>query len=270
MNNWFSMSNFILKKDIPDIIQWGIENGFNGVELWADAPFLFVDNTNRDILSTIAENSNEIKFSVHSPLYGINISSVNPGIRKESVRQIKKIFEWKKYLHLEHVVIHPGYSPSSDKNIIEKVYENFAETIIDIINTAEKSGVIILLENIGIDNKYIDREYDFFLKISDRFNLDICLDTGHLNVAWKTPLILEGIKQRIKAYHISDNFGIADEHLPVGEGNISWEMYAKNIFNETVPMIHEINRKGNSGASTLKSRRNLEKIMKDVSRETSG
>ncbi|HUJ70463.1 MAG TPA: TIM barrel protein, partial [Syntrophorhabdales bacterium] len=51
-------------------------------------------------------------------------------------------------------------------------------------------------------------------------NLWFCFDTGHFNLFTAVPLEgwLGPLRQRLKEFHIHDNHGKSDEHLPVGQG----------------------------------------------------
>ena len=51
-------------------------------------------------------------------------------------------------------------------------------------------------------------------------NLWFCFDTGHFNLFTSVPLEdwLTPLKSRLKEFHIHDNHGRSDEHLPVGQG----------------------------------------------------
>jgi sugar phosphate isomerase/epimerase len=54
----------------------------------------------------------------------------------------------------------------------------------------------------------------------DEGNLWVCFDTGHFNLFTTLPLEewLVPLKDRIREFHIHDNHGKSDEHLPVGQG----------------------------------------------------
>ena len=75
----------------------------------------------------------------------------------------------------------------------------------------------VMIENI------FEETPETILALLERFkekNLMVCFDTGHFNLfttlsldEWLVPL-----KDRIKEFHIHDNHGKSDEHLPVGQG----------------------------------------------------
>ena len=58
----------------------------------------------------------------------------------------------------------------------------------------------------------------------DRSNVGICLDTGHAHRAGlKVSDFILQAGDKLKALHVNDNTGHADEHiLPYGRGTIDW------------------------------------------------
>ena len=56
--------------------------------------------------------------------------------------------------------------------------------------------------------------------------MSFLIDTGHaiLN-KWNMTEVLGTLKDRIRAYHVHDNFGDGDTHLKVGEGPTDWTKF---------------------------------------------
>lgn len=83
---------------------------------------------------------------------------------------------------------------------------------------AEKQGINIFIENFS-DIDYIPMKH-----MMDNVNSDkvgICLDVGHSNFSRCTlEQWIEGLGDYIKYIHISDNNGLWDDHLALGEGTV--------------------------------------------------
>ena len=59
-------------------------------------------------------------------------------------------------------------------------------------------------------------------RISDP-RIGVCLDLGHVNYSRTEPeLWFEELGEWIGYLHVSDNNGVFDEHLPLGEGTVDW------------------------------------------------
>lgn len=268
MKHLFSMSNFFLKKTPQQVVQWARQNGFEGVELWADEPFLNIYRTGEETLEVLAKEQKELVYTVHAPLYDINICSVNTGIMKESVRQIKKVTGWSDYIKVKRIVVHPGKTPSRDYQVIKEVEKIFKKAIEEIKKAAFSRSIDLVLENITADDANMGRTPEELKKILDEFDLGLCLDTGHVNLCWDAPRTLKKMAKYIRQIHINDNNGVKDEHLPVGEGKIDWEIYKDIIKKGKVDIVHEIYNIKKPEEATILSRNNLERIIGIVSRET--
>ena len=90
----------------------------------------------------------------------------------------------------------------------------------------EAKGIKICVENLhhireGELGSKLQHLQDFFAGVrSTRVGLN--LDFGHGNMAIGIDVLLEEFGERIFYTHFHDNFGKADQHLPVGYGNIYW------------------------------------------------
>ncbi len=88
---------------------------------------------------------------------------------------------------------------------------------------AQTHGVVMALENMKVPY-YGSRpeEITFFMNEFDHPNLRICFDVGHANISGGIFPVMDEFKNSIAAVHVHDNHGEADEHLPLGLGNIPW------------------------------------------------
>ncbi|HCJ66018.1 MAG TPA: hypothetical protein DHV62_01500 [Elusimicrobia bacterium] len=212
-----AMSNFFLSKDVFQAIVFARENSFAGVEIWADVPFchpdLFADKEREKLKKILTEN--ELVYTLHSPLFGIDLGSVNPGIRKESIRQTKAAIDLTKELNGEIVVVHPPKTPSRLAQVKEYIYQLAKEAISEVNQYGKGKGVTVVLENCGVDFNDWEENLDDFLSLVEGCKLDVCLDIGHAHCSWGIEKTIESLREKIKCIHISDNHGKKDEHLPV-------------------------------------------------------
>ncbi len=268
MKHFFSTSNFYLRKNPDQILTWAAEKKFDGIEIFADVPGFYVDNFSDKILKKYASKSPSLMYNIHSPIYGINIAAVNPGILAESLRQILKIMEWARIIKIENFVIHLGTLPAREKEVEEKSLKILNRSITKILSAASKYKIRVIAENIGLSENYMDYDLNSLKTISKKYKMGICFDAGHGNISGNTDRILTEFRDSIKSVHVSDNYEKADEHNPVGEGTIQWTNIVKLILKNNLPVVHEIHNRQTPGPSTLKSRKNLERILESVSRET--
>ena len=134
-------------------------------------------------------------------------------------------------------VLHCDEMMGTDATYEEKLRKNI-DALKLLAPRAEKYGITICLENMQRTfNSIDDLNYVIDEVGSDVFG--ICLDTGHLNVTGTSSqrdFILKAGK-RLKALHIANNDGTADQHLaPFSRGNID--------FFEVVGALREIGYDG--------------------------
>jgi sugar phosphate isomerase/epimerase len=58
----------------------------------------------------------------------------------------------------------------------------------------------------------------------DNGQLGFCYDSSHENISGGPFHLIKTFYNRLTCCHLSDNRGLADDHLPPGEGIIDWDM----------------------------------------------
>ncbi|MFH1416367.1 MAG: sugar phosphate isomerase/epimerase [Elusimicrobiota bacterium] len=264
MRHFAAMNSFYFKKNAEEIAQWAYENGFSGVEIWADVPLCYVDDKDIDtIIDKLVSLNEKIAYTVHSPIYGINISSVNPGILKESIRQIKKAMTWAGRIHIEKFIVHTGRVPARRQYVMQKVRTIIRESMEDIKKEADKNRIDLIIENTGVDRLSYDYDIEEMIDIAREFGTGICLDTGHANISGMGAVLAEEVIEKTEELHLHDNFGEKDEHLPVGDGNIDWSLYRPLMLKQDMITVHEVRLGNNTENEIIRSRKRAEEIAAD-------
>jgi sugar phosphate isomerase/epimerase len=177
--------------------------------------------------------TNGAPVSLHAPIHGINIASVNPGVREESVRQMIATVHEAARLGADGVVVHPGSPPYEEILPRDRGLPYAVESLHRIAEAAGAAGVEIYLENmpqiwladgakpfpIGYAVEYEELRY-LFERARHRA-LRLCLDLGHAYLAGRH--VLDGMLKDtdVTHVHVSDNRGRKDDHLAWGDGDVS-------------------------------------------------
>jgi sugar phosphate isomerase/epimerase len=139
---------------------------------------------------------------------------------------------------------------------LNKIYEIFLSSIEMLANFAGQRGVRLLLENNPMDKRNtINGSNDLFLLCDlddfQRFkkdfthqNIGILLDVGHLKVSatnlnFDKNIAIEILAEKIEAFHLHDNNGFADQHLPFDEN--AWFLNMLSAFKDRAAFIIEAN-----------------------------
>jgi sugar phosphate isomerase/epimerase len=173
--------------------------------------------------------------SLHVPILGLNIASTNPGVRAETVRQIRQTIAEAARLGAPGVVVHPGTPPYEEIMPRDRGLPHAIESLHLLCETAQAAGVAIYLENMPdiapaeglprIGRKIIyGVAYEELRQIYESVNhpsLRLCLDLGHAFLAGQATLDAMLRDQDVVHVHVNDNRGWRDDHLAWGDGEIS-------------------------------------------------
>lgn len=160
------------------------------------------------------------KDTLHGPFLDIAIHSDDALIRKVSDYRIRQACEIALRLEVKGIILHTNflsnfYEPKYRANWVVRNEKYFSELL------EEYPGLHIYMENM------FDEEPDCLIALAERMQgkrFSICLDLAHANIS-KTEISKwqKACAPYISHYHINDNHGIIDEHLPVGDGSIAWK-----------------------------------------------
>ncbi len=170
-------------------------------------------------------------------LQGIfNIGSLDEGIRKQSIEEIKLTLNMAKDIGAKLITIHGGvYNNEKDYPIHLKLSRKSLEQLNPYF---EKAGIKLCVENlptIGHANNRIDefpqRVEDLLYLIENLDGVGACLDVGHANVSGNVIEFYKKNKKTGKLWdmHLHDNRGDRDYHLQIGEGDIPFEELFKRL-----------------------------------------
>ncbi len=228
---------------MEQFLETASRDGFQLMEMLCEGPYwprnlLFMDKKEFE-----AFDSYDIDIFLHAPTIDLNPASLNPGIRKETLKQLKETIDLASYIGGKAITTHPGLIHRLEDRVrnLAKVYS--VETLEKANNYAEEVGIKFSVEN--MPNKYAylcsnSQEHQFFIEKCGSY---ATVDTGHANTS-DDPESFFKLK-KIAYYHLNDNDGKRDQHLTLGEGTLDL-----NLLNEVDKGIIELNNYDN----ILKSR----------------
>ena len=98
-----------------------------------------------------------------------------------------------------------------------------AEIIYPRLEAAERSGVVLLAENL---HSRFSRDPRNVARLAETVGSDHfgwCLDVGHMHIAGFAPETLEECASAPRSLHLHDNFGKNDDHMIPGAGEIDFD-----------------------------------------------
>ena len=157
-----------------------------------------------------------VRCTVHAPFMDLSPGGFDKKIVAISRERLKKAVELAQYLGALGAVCHPGFDKWRFQGSEQLWLDTSVETWSELLKEADKSFPI-MVENI------FEEEPATLITLFGHFknkNLWFCFDTGHFNLfsrvsveEWLLPLA-----DRLREFHLHDNHGKSDEHLPIGTG----------------------------------------------------
>ena len=164
-------------------IDFVAETGFDHVELWTEYHRLCLDLIREEEIEEIRQRvrSHGLGVSVHAPIRDVNLSSLNYGIRNESVRQIKDAVRFASKVEAPIVVIHPGRN-TSQKDPFEWTETVFLESLQEVTEEAEEEAITIAMENMELRGGEYLTSAEALVSVIERIDspyLEATFDVAH-------------------------------------------------------------------------------------------
>jgi sugar phosphate isomerase/epimerase len=200
--------------------------GFGRIEICSGRAHL--DYHDPELVRRAADRIGDLgmeSYSFHAPFTtGIDITSPDPNVRSEALRELRKAAEAAAILKVRYFVIHPGPESSGLPD-----HERFArmENAVWVLNQAHvycrDLRVGLVLENM-LPHLFAGKVRDllWILGALESTEIGICLDTGHAHLAEDVARIVHKLSGHLWMVHANDNRGRYDDHLPPGDGEIDW------------------------------------------------
>ena len=158
--------------------------------------------------------------SVHGPFLDLSPASPEPGLRLLTAKRYRQALTVAKALQARYLVLHTQFNP----NLTQPDYPGlwleanlqFFERLLPEI---EDAGVMVVLENVFDQRPAHLAQLLGGLPVT---HFGACLDAGHAHlysqVAWGQ--WVGELGERLAYIHLSDNRGVWDEHLALGQGTV--------------------------------------------------
>lgn len=157
--------------------------------------------------------------TLHGPFLDIAVHSQDHLIRQTSESRIRQACDIACELGVRAVIVHTNFIPNFyDSSYRRGWLDSNAAFLARLLE--EYPGLWVYMENM------FDEEPDLLSALAQRMEgrrFGIALDIAHAHISrtsiedWH-----KACAPSIRHYHINDNHGRLDEHLPLGQGDIDW------------------------------------------------
>lgn len=157
--------------------------------------------------------------SLHGPCVTVNLADAED---REYLHRYEEAFAYGKKVGASFIVVHTNEHWSGNAEALRPMV---IQRLHEIEGIAEKTaGPAMVIENVGLKeyNLFNEQQYiDLFAQFPHAASL---IDVGHAHVnGWNIPRVVQVLNSRIHAFHLHDNDGQGDQHLPIFSGTIHWQ-----------------------------------------------
>jgi sugar phosphate isomerase/epimerase len=210
--------------------------------------------------------------TVHLSYIDLNIASLMPGVRENSVARTNRGLEYAAEIGAMLGVLHSGLIP-----LRHPLMKQFAEQKLEQSLSEIMPLVPVMLENLALDGydllRGVDELEELTRKAGEHFGN--CLDVGHALVEGCTTEISDGnssggiangLKRleeylhglsKLRHFHLQDNDGSSDAHQVLGTGAVPWQSIGEFLKNFSGTINLEINGSADEVRSSVKFLREL-------------
>ncbi len=134
---------------------------------------------------------------------------------------------------VEKLTLHPGFVTEGRSR--EETLMTSVKNVQELCDHANKYNMTIMIENLVGKHELCLNETELlqYFKLVNKDNCKFILDCGHYNVA-NNNKDLKDVVYQLKDYlvhlHLSNNYGLRDEHAKLDAGNIDFKAYFKYLY----------------------------------------
>ena len=205
------------RSDLAAEIDFIASNGFEFVDLTLEYPKAHIDVLDRQ--QTVSKLKDSGLSVVGHTTYYLPFASPINAVREAAVSDVIRTLDFFKDAGARIVTVHPdpGVGAMETKTTISLNALSFKI----ISDEAAKHDVTIVVENVPGIFSSVDAINSILNSVP---GLGFHLDVGHAFVRRnRFRHLLSAFKAKLMHVHLSDNRYRADDHMPLGAGNINWE-----------------------------------------------
>jgi sugar phosphate isomerase/epimerase len=202
------------------------ELGFDYLELTMDSPethYKTIRRQKREILRAL--DRLKMQLVCHLPTH-VFTADLTDSLRKASLDEVLHSLEVAADLRPLKVVLHPSHYVGLSLMVMDQAEERAWMSLEVAVEKANQLGVCLCIENMFPSTQSLVEPKDFHPIFEAFPALRMTLDIAHAHIqsqgGRRALNFIARLGDRIEHVHASDNFGLEDNHLPVGAGTVEF------------------------------------------------
>lgn len=203
--------------------------GFHDVELTTSPPHLWpraMGEADRAAVRRLLDKHGLRVATINQRHHDNNLASINPGIREETIRQLKESIDLAADLDAPIAIIIPGKPTPLFSPPAEEIWRLAREAIEQCVEHGARRGVVCAVENVGFSLCPLASDIERMAAEIDSEFCRVHYDVANGNMYEDPARAIRGLGSRLVSVHLSDNDGKVWTHSPVGRGNIDFAAVA--------------------------------------------
>ncbi|MBN2457305.1 MAG: sugar phosphate isomerase/epimerase [Sedimentisphaerales bacterium] len=238
---WMFQGGFGAERPVTEVMQEAKDVGFEGIELCLAHDGALTDKTTQAQCEDIVASAEKIGIEISSVASGQSWlwspTANDPQVRQKIIDFTKNALQITKWLGLDICLYVPGavevfFLPDAEVVPYDLCYERAADSLKQIIPTAEETGTIIGVENVW--NKFLLSPLEM-RDFIDSFNskaVGAYFDVGNVLLTGFPDQWIRILGERIKRVHIKDfktSVGTVDGFVDLLEGDVDFVAVKKAL-----------------------------------------
>ena len=158
-------------------------------------------------------------FSIHGPCVTVNLADAHD---TAYLARYEEAFAYARKRGASFVVVHTNEQWHGAKKETQELVKNRLHHIERLAQRMQ--GAEMVIENVGLKQYNLFDEDEYIALLAEFPTAKALLDVGHGQVnGWDLCRVVRTLGPRIAAFHLHDNDGESDQHVPIGTGTIDWQ-----------------------------------------------
>jgi sugar phosphate isomerase/epimerase len=186
-----------------------------------------------------ALSSRGLSTTVHAPFMDLSPGGMDSKIKSATIERLHQTISTAALFAPNMITFHPGYNRWVFDGDVPFWLDSSLATWRPIVERAEKLNLYLALENV------FEEEPSGLQRLIEGIgspHLGFCYDVGHFHLfsAVSMEAWFVSLGGYMREVHLHDNRKTADDHLPVGDGEINFELFMRLVGDFRVSPIYTI------------------------------